>query len=134
MDLLPTFAELAGIELPAQCDGRKVLPPEGQSLAPVLLLEDDAAEERELYWMIGGAKAMRKGKWKIVTQGPERVQAGIAIPAGHENWELYDMEADRCELRDLADQHPDRVESMAKRWDAWYARCLADTGATKVPG
>ncbi len=39
------------------------------------------------------------------------------------------MEADRCELYSLADRHPERVESMSEMWDAWHARCLADTGA-----
>ncbi|MEL7187731.1 MAG: sulfatase-like hydrolase/transferase, partial [Pseudomonadota bacterium] len=131
MDLLPTFAELAGIELPAKFGDRDLLPLEGQSLAPVFREEEVAADERKLYWMIGGAKAMRKGKWKIVTQGPERTQAGIAIPAGHDAWELYDMQADRCELHDLADQYPQRVVSMAESWNAWYARCLADTGAQR---
>jgi arylsulfatase len=29
------------------------------------------------------------------------------------------MERDRTELDDLASQHPQRVESMAKQWDAW---------------
>ncbi|MEO2037961.1 MAG: hypothetical protein ABGW90_04560, partial [Martelella sp.] len=38
-------------------------------------------------------------------------------------WELYDMDADRSELNDLADQHPDRVRDMAAMYDAWAARC-----------
>ncbi len=129
IDFLPTFAELAGIEIPSRHEGRNLLPPEGRSLVPLLKDETTAAEDRELYWIIGGARAMRKGKWKIVTEGPERVQAGIPVPGGHESWELYDMESDRCELYDLANRHPEQVESMSKSWDAWHARCLADTGA-----
>ena len=38
-------------------------------------------------------------------------------------WELYDMEADRTELHDLAAAHPDRVADMARQYDAWAARC-----------
>lgn len=129
LDFLPTFAELAGTDVPSSYEDRNLLPPEGRSMAPLFTGEDYTAEERELYWMIGGAKAMRKGKWKIVTEGPERVQAGIPIPAGHESWELYDMESDRCELYNLADRYPDKVKSMSDGWDAWYARSLAATGA-----
>ncbi|MDA0790579.1 MAG: arylsulfatase [Proteobacteria bacterium] len=128
LDFLPTFAELAGVEVPSEYEGRGVLAPEGRSLAPVLRQKGSVGGDRELYWMIGGARAMRQGKWKIVTQGPERIQAGIPIQAGHEAWELYDMEADRCELYNLAHRHPERVESMSASWDAWYTRCLADTG------
>ncbi|MAV25020.1 MAG: arylsulfatase [Gammaproteobacteria bacterium] len=141
LDFFPTFAELAGIELPLRCEGRNILPPAGKSFASVLKCEgptdeahNQASKEtnepgRELYWMIGGAKAMRQGKWKIVTQGRERVQAGIPIHAGHEAWELYDMETDRCELFNLAARFPDRVAEMSAKWDAWYAQCLEDTRA-----
>jgi len=31
--------------------------------------------------------------------------------------------ADRCELHDLAANHPDRAAAMAKLWDDWAARC-----------
>ena len=62
IDFLPTFAELAGIEVPSRYEGRNVLPPEGRSLVPLLKDENTAAEDRELYWIIGGARAMRQGR------------------------------------------------------------------------
>lgn len=120
LDFMPTFAELAGTDVAS--DDHDVLPPEGRNLLP-LLSEPSPSVDRELYWLNGGARAMRKGKWKIVTEGPERVQSGIPIPTGHESWELYDMETNRCELYDLAGRYPDRVERMSKMWDAWYRRC-----------
>ena len=128
VDFMPTFAELAGVDVPATFQGRDVLPAEGQSLAGLLGEEATTPVSRELYWIIGGARAMRQGKWKLVTEGPERVQAGIPVPAGHEAWGLYDMEADRCELYNLADRHPDRVRTMSSMWEAWRERTLADTG------
>jgi arylsulfatase len=53
---------------------------------------------------------MRDGKWKLVRRYPG-------------DWELYDMEADRTELHDLAAQHPERVAAMARDYDAWAKRC-----------
>jgi arylsulfatase A-like enzyme len=50
------------------------------------------------------------GKWKLVRKYPG---------AG----ELYDMDADRTELHDLAAQHPDRVRDMRARYEAWANRC-----------
>ena len=38
-------------------------------------------------------------------------------------WELYDMEADRTEMHDLAAQHPQRVQEMIVQYDAWAKRC-----------
>ena len=48
--------------------------------------------------------------------GPERQHVGHHIPAGHEGWELYDMEADRCELNDLSSQKPEIVNELNRMW------------------
>ena len=125
MDFMPTFAELAGIEYPTAYNEREVLPTEGQSFAHILKGELNQDKKRTLFWKIGGARAVRQDNWKLVTQGEQRVQAGIPIPAGHDAWELYDMETDRCELYNLAGRYPERVETMSKLWLEWDAQCLA---------
>jgi hypothetical protein len=51
------------------------------------------------------------GRWKLVAKGP----------AGP--WELYDLEDDRRESRDLAPDQSARVIEMAALWDAWARRC-----------
>jgi arylsulfatase A-like enzyme len=54
--------------------------------------------------------AVRVGQWTLVRKYPG-------------DWELYDMDADRTELTDLAAQHPERVRDMAAHYDAWAKRC-----------
>ena len=66
-----------------------------------------------LFWENVGTKAVRQGKWKLV---------GYGDPAAAKNWELYDLEEDRTEVTNLAQQHPDRVSQMAKAWRAWAER------------
>jgi len=124
MDFMPTFTELAGVDYPTSYKERKVLPVEGRSFAHVLRGESGNGEERTLFWRIGGGRAVRQDKWKLVTQGVERIQAGIPVPAGHDTWELYDIETDRCELYNLAGRYPERVETMSKLWHRWDAQCL----------
>ena len=34
-------------------------------------------------------------------------------------WQLYDIEADRTEMQDLAAKQPKTVESLSKKWAAW---------------
>ena len=34
-------------------------------------------------------------------------------------WELYDLKVDRCETRDLAQEHPARVAALKTAWFAW---------------
>jgi arylsulfatase len=58
-----------------------------------------------LYFHHIGNKALRMGDWKLVC-------------AANGPWELYDLGADRGEMRNLAAQYPDRVRDMAARWQA----------------
>ena len=124
LDFMPTFAELADADYPDGADGEHVLPMEGRSLGPVLRGES-SGEPRTLFWSVHGARAVRDGKWKLVTRGPARRCSTTTIPAGHEGWELYDMEADRCELNDLARRFPARVRDMERQFDVWHRRCCA---------
>ena len=66
---------------------------------------------------------MRKGRWKAVSLGPERAHTGHHISAGHDGWELYDTEADRCESNDVSNKHPDLVAELDRLWTDWFDEC-----------
>ena len=42
--------------------------------------------------------------------------------ADKDQWELYDLDADRTEMHDLAEQYPERVKEMSVLWDEWAIR------------
>jgi len=106
LDLMPTCVELAGAVYPAS------MPPmEGRSL--VRALSGGRMDRGPMFWEHEGNRAVRVGKWKAVA-----VQ-----PTGR--WELYDIEADRTELHDLAAQHPERVRDMVAQWEQWARRTNA---------
>jgi arylsulfatase len=113
IDIMPTFVELAGARYPDRVGDTPITPMQGVSLVPALM---GAAVRREspLYWQWAQGRAVREGKWKLISQGNRQ-------PA----WELYDMRADRSELIDLAREFPARVERMARMWQAWYDGCAA---------
>jgi arylsulfatase len=122
IDFMPTFVEVSGAEYPRELGRNPILPMEGHSLLPSL--RGANAEPRgPLFWEFRGCRAVRSGQWKLVTQGPARRHVGLEIEPGGEGWELYDMEADRCELNDLADRYPDEVVELDALWQAWHARC-----------
>lgn len=106
-DLMPTFLEVAGAAYPDKVAAGPLPTLAGQSLVPVL--SGGTRARRPIYWEHEGNKAVRDGKWKLVSRFPDK-------------WELYDMEADRTELHDLAASQPERAKSMAAMWAAWAAQ------------
>lgn len=110
IDVMATVLDVAGVAYPDSLGGRPLLPLEGQSLAP--LFRGRAPEGHDaLYWEHLGNRALRHGQWKLVYDA-----------RGARAWELYDLEADPTETRDLAELYPDRVAAMRRQWDAWAGR------------
>ncbi len=107
-DFMPTALELAGASYPQERQGRKVLPPEGVSLAPVLRGEPLAP--RCIFMEHEGNRAVREGRWKLVALKDRP-------------WELYDLAADPTEMNDLAARETDLVARLDKAWEAWADRC-----------
>ena len=99
-DVMPTLAELADADAPADIDGI--------SFAPTLLGKPQK-EHQYLYWEFheqGGRQAVREGKWKAIRLQVKRDPNGPL--------ELYDLQADPQEKNDVASQHPEIVDRMAQ--------------------
>lgn len=112
-DLMPTFAALAGAAAPAQSDGHSFLP---------ALAGTPMAATGSLYWEMHGdnhsAQAVRDGRWKAVRWQPGGFDADRPI-------ELYDLDVDPGEKRDIAADHPEVVARMKRK--------LAERTASSVP-
>jgi len=107
MDIMATCLEVAGAKYPSEFNGQKIKPIEGLSLVPAFSLSPLIT--RPLYWEHEGNRAIRAGKWKLVAKE-------------NKPWELYDLNADRTELHNLAASEPERAQKMAAAWDGWAAR------------
>ncbi len=122
MDLLPTFANLAGAPLPKwEIDGRD---------ATDFLLGKTEISPREDFFYYSGCllTGVRSGKWKLVLPRPGN-------PDGTGWWgrmleeipeiQLFDLELDQAEQNNLANVYPDVVETLMKRID-WARNELGD--------
>ncbi|MFW6146737.1 MAG: arylsulfatase [Planctomycetota bacterium] len=105
IDIMPTCCELAGARYPEEYGGRPVTPVEGRSLVPVFEGRGRTPHDI-LHWAHEGNHAIRAGKWKLVMEADSP-------------WELYDMEADRTELNDLAQDAPELVAELREKFETW---------------
>lgn len=100
LDLLPTLASLAGVELPTD----RVL--DGYDLSRMLTRRDESPRQSMFYYRDERLMAVRQGRYKAhyITQG----SYGIGGPEErHDPPLLFDLETDIGEQRNIADQHPE---------------------------
>jgi arylsulfatase len=109
IDIMATCVDVAGAQYPRQFKGNDIQPMEGRSLVPAFA---GRAIQRPqgLYWEHEGNRAVRLGKWKLVSKHPG-------------GWELYDLERDRTEMHDLSAEHPEKVRELKALYKAWADRC-----------
>ena len=116
IDILPTLIDVAGAEYPKEAHGNPLPELEGVSLRPAF---DSKPLEREepIFLEHETNASIRDGKWKLVGKS-------VSMLGGtdEEQWELYDMDSDRTETRNLVEEHPDKVAELSKKWEEWAQR------------
>jgi len=118
-DIMTTLVDAAGTTYPAEYKGNKVAPAAGVSLLP--LVQAKSFNRRgPIFWEHENNRAVRDGKWKLVTNGDGP-------------WELYDIDKDRGEIHNLAAEHPELVKKMSEQWQRWAeANDVLPLGAWKT--
>ncbi|KAK1462730.1 arylsulfatase [Colletotrichum melonis] len=116
MDILPTMLDLAGVSHPGTTfRGREVVAPRGKSWVPML-----SSKTSEVYgegedvagWELFGMRAIRRGKYKAVMLPP---------PHGTGAWELYDIDSDPGETKDLAASEPGVMSQLFQDWVIYFS-------------
>jgi arylsulfatase A-like enzyme len=122
IDFFPTIAEIIGAKLPEAVQKQI----EGRSLVPLLEQAKTDWPERFLFTHFGRwAKAedpnlskykmtsVRKGRWTLVSA------QGAATP----KWELFDLENDFAQSKNVIDQHPEVVKELSQAFEKWWSDC-----------
>ena len=136
VDIMATCVDVATADYPTEFNGNYIKPMEGISLVPAFKNQD--LDRDYLYWEHEGNRAIRKGKWKLVSEAwswPFMHDSLNVLPL--EKWELYDLEADRTELSNLAKENPDLVNELAVEWQRWAEHAGVvpkPPQAVKMPG
>ncbi|MFQ6331952.1 arylsulfatase [Nocardia sp. CWNU-33] len=128
VDMVPTVLDALGIEPPATIKGVPQSPLHGVSFAHTF--DNPAAPTRHhtQYFEMMGHRAIDHCGWRAVCPwpGPSFTEAGklfgtpiSAADLGEldaHHWELYHIEEDFAETRDIAAEHPDKLLEMISLW------------------
>ena len=119
VDMLPTFAAFAGVEIPKD----RII--DGKNLKPLMTGQTTETPVTARYFYYHNhLQAVRVGQWKLILKRPQsppwlkdkglkdhyrgRDVEEIATP------QLYDLESDIGETTDVADKHPEIIERLLK--------------------
>ena len=106
IDLLPTFAGLAGAKVP----GDRVI--DGHDILPLISGQQGAVSPHDIYYYYRGRslESARKGKWKLRRTGKKK--GGV---------ELFDLNSDISETKNKAADNEALVKGMLEQMDAFHA-------------
>ena len=102
IDWVPTFMKLAG-ERAKYPSGLHEL--DGISLKPSFEAKK-INRGKPLFFQYGGWQVIRDQNWKLARRK-------------NETWQLFDLNQDRTETKNLASLYPKQVEKMKQNWESW---------------
>jgi arylsulfatase len=111
---VPTVYELLGIDPPDVIRGAVQLPIEGESFASALIDATVPGKRTQFYTMLGQRALYHEG-WLATAVHPPLAGWGAYEK---DEWELYHLERDRAQAKNLAAEEPARLELLKGLW--WY--------------
>ncbi len=106
LDILPTFASLAGGQIPAD----RVI--DGLDQSDLILGKSEVGSRNIFHYHVKGElQAVRKGKWKLLLPDTQKRYDYVKDTVGTAP-ELYDLEKDISEKNNVAEKYPGVLEEM----------------------
>ena len=116
LDVFPTLLEIAGAPVPSD---RKL---DGQSLMPVLTGKSENGPHELLFHIWDRHNPSIKSRWAVA--GSRYKLVGD---------ELYDLDTDPGEKRDISDENPGIVKALRRRFTDWLSEVTQDRTFQPVP-
>ena len=119
-DIVPTILDVTGLEMPTVYRGVEQFPLNGVSMRYSFDKADAPTEKKRQYYTMLGTRGIWQDGWKA-----SAIHAPIS-GKGHfddDVWELYHVDADRAESKNLAAEHPEKLKELI---DVWFAEADAN--------
>jgi arylsulfatase A-like enzyme len=112
-DIVPTLLDICGLEMPKVYRGVEQYPLSGVSMRYSFESATAPTQKKRQYYAMLGTRAIWEDGWKAVA-----IHAPIS-GKGHfdqDVWELYHVDVDPAESRDLAREDPEKLQALIKAW------------------
>jgi arylsulfatase len=133
-DIVPTILDVCGLEMPKVYRGVEQYPLSGVSMRYSFDAKPDAPTKKKIqYYTMLGTRGLWKDGWKAVA-----IHAPLSGKGNFDKdpWELYDVDQDRSESKNLAKENPKKLEELIQAWfdeaDKNLVLPLDDRGATEL--
>ncbi|PCE62486.1 arylsulfatase [Sediminicola luteus] len=136
VDIVPTLLEACGVEMPEVYNGVKQYPLSGVSMKYSFDAAPDGQTEKKIqYFSMLGTRGIWKDGWKAAA-----VHSPLSGKGNFDKdvWELYHVDEDRSESKNLAAENPEKLQELI---DAWFEQAeinkvlpLDDRSAAEILG
>lgn len=123
VDIAPTLYEVIGVTPPEVVNGHQQMKMDGRSFASTFAEPGVAETNTEQFFDNNGSRAIYQDGWLACAFGsfvPWNQKATAQLlktwDSATEPWQLYNLKEDFSQSTDLAQQHPDKLEAMKKRY------------------
>jgi arylsulfatase len=116
IDLAPTLLDVAGTRFRDVIDGHPQVPIAGRSMSPTVLSARGKGPRSIQFFELWGNRAITSGRWRAVSMH----EPGTDF--SRDRWELFDIETDPTESKDLAATNPAKLAELQRLWQQEAAR------------
>jgi arylsulfatase len=113
-DIVATILDVCGLEMPKTYKGVEQYPLSGVSMRYSFDAKPDGAtQKKRQYYAMLGTRGIWENGWKAVA-----LHAPL-VGKGHfdkDEWQLYHVDADRSESKDVSKENPETLEALKKAW------------------
>ncbi|HEY7088591.1 MAG TPA: arylsulfatase [Tepidisphaeraceae bacterium] len=113
VDIVPTILECVGLEMPKVYRGVEQWPLSGNSMKYSFEADGPTQKHRQYYAMLG-TRGMWVDGWKAVALHAPFTGKGHF---DQDQWELYNVNEDRSESKDLSKEQPEKLKELVNAWN-----------------
>ena len=114
-DIVPTILDVCGLEMPKVYKGVEQYPLAGVSMRYSFdAASDGPTTKKRQYYAMLGTRGIWEDGWKA-----SAVHAPAPSNKDHfdkDEWELYHVDKDRSESKNLAKEHPEKLQALVRAW------------------